>query len=904
MSEMTRKRRGGLLREVFDVVADHPNGIRAADVLATTAKRLEFTEHAQGAHWDLAPAFDRLVRLEMMKAVRAGWMTMDNGTWTATEEGLAARTRYGDPDAFIEAAERLDDERAERVERRFTPVAGEPLDERAHVPVEQPAQRGLAEVARPGVRSSVSASPGHPLAAPTGSASAVQGRSPPLPSDGVADLPEGQQPASESIIPDAPAGRTVEGSAQQTAVETARVRLTLSCLSLASLAVGAIAVAVDEPRLRVACLLLFCLVGIGSAPWQHNVTLRLPARLTLTLVTGFAVLTFVPMTMLAFQSWHPLTALAAVALVCVPFHVAGLRSAMADVRSVPIPLRQELRSSAMTIVLAVAGADWCLAAALTHRHLDPGFYGFLTQIGPLWYAGLALLLAALVLPRGDKELEMALPVVLLLLVLTLTPALVYDGPRSQSAGKHVGLVTQIQTYHALVSTYDIYNNWSGFFASLAWLCDIAGIRDPMKIATFWPPLIAAFRIAALRFLFGQLLATARQCWIAVAVTVLADSLGADYFSPQSVGFLLGLAVFGLALSPYGDSIRLGMILVAGCVLAMSHQLSPYMVGGALVVLVAFRQLRPWWTPLLVIGPAVLWAVAHYKALEGFLSLEAIGSPSNFRPPPTFGTQTLERLPIVRETVLGLLFGIAFTGTLALIGMLRDRRDRRLWAIACCPAVGLVLCAINPYGQEGIFRAVLFALPWLAVLGATWLPAPTRLRGRMAALAGAAALTGAFLVASFGLDATNVVRSADVAADRFFWQQGGVQPATMHFLLPLGTGDLPNSLPILGGGHEYVSRTTLDMPVEQQPQPRPDDEMRRLTAKLLKFSGESLSDAQLFVMWSPVQMTYAWTYAIQTPDQSAGLRDAFVRSPYWRVAFRQNGTVILHFDAARYEAAPA
>jgi hypothetical protein len=672
-------------------------------------------------------------------------------------------------------------------------------------------------------------------------------------------------------------------------------------VSLASLAVGAVAAAVGVTPLRVPCLLLFCLLGIGSAPWQHNVALRLPARLALTAATGFAVLTLVSMTMLALQVWQPLAAFVLVALACAPLHVAAVRSALADVRSGPVLRDPERRFSAAPIMLAGPGAGCCLAAAFMNRHLDPGFYGFLVEIGPLWYVGLALLLVALVLPRGDNEPEMAVPVVLLVLVLTLTPALVYDGPRSQSAGKHVGLITQIRTYQALVSTYDIYNNWSGFFAAIAWLCDIVGIRDPTKFATFWPPLIAAFRVAALRFLFGQLLPSARQCWIAVAIVVLADSVGQDYFSPQSLGFVLGLVVFGLALSPYSDPVRLGMILVTGCVLAMSHQLSPYTVGGALVVLVAFKQVRPWWTPLLVIGPAVLWAVAHYKALEGFLSLDEIGRPSNFRPPPTAGTQALERLPVVRETVLALLFGLAIVGALALIGLLRHRRDRRLRAFACCPAVGLFLCAVNPYGQEGIFRAVLFALPWLAVLGATWLPTPVRLRERIGWLAAAAALTGAFLIASFGLDATNVVRPADMAADRYFRQQGGARPATMHYLLPLGTGDLASFLPVRGGGHDSVSRATLDVPVRQQAHPRPDDLVRRLTAKLLNYSGESLAEAQLYAIWSPVQIAYAWAYAVQSPDQAAALRDAFVRSPYWRVAFRQSGTFVFRFDPARYEA---
>jgi hypothetical protein len=682
----------------------------------------------------------------------------------------------------------------------------------------------------------------------------------------------------------------------------ARVRLLLAVGSLGSLLLGAIAVAAGASGLRGACLVFFCLIGIGSAPWQGNVELRLPGRLTLTLLTGFAVLTFGSMAMIAARSWHPLAAFTGVAVTCAVFHVLGLRSALGDVRFLHTAGWPWLRMRAATLALVGAGAACCLAAAVTHRGLDPGFYGFLTQIGPAWYAGLALLLVAVVTARGDEEQEMALPVLVLALVLTLTPALVYDGPSSQSAGKHVDLVIQVQGHHALVSTLDIYNNWSGFFTSAAWVCDIAGIRDPISLARVWPALIVVFRVAALRFLFGQLLSTPGQCWLAVALAVLADSLGADYFSPQSAGFLLGLAVFGLALSPYRQAMRLTLVLTAGCVLAMSHQLSPYVVGGVLVVLVVFGQVRPWWTPLLVLGPAAIWAVLHARALEGFLSLDAIGRTSNFQPPETVGDRALDRLPVVRETVLALLFSIAILGAFALVGLLKNRHRRRFWAWALCPSAGVALVAVNAYGQEGIFRAVLFALPWLAVLAASWLSGRSPPLVRLGALGVAAALLAANLIARFGLDAINVIRPGDVAAYRYFEGQGGARPATMHYLLALGSGDLPRGLPPRGGGHDpTVTRAKIEMPVGEPAGLSPDAEMRRITAKLLRYSGEPLRTAKLYAIWSPVQSKHDWAYAVRLPGRSAALRMAFSRARYWRVVFHEDGTILYRFEPGPYAA---
>jgi len=700
----------------------------------------------------------------------------------------------------------------------------------------------------------------------------------------------------------------------EAAADTATARLAISLLSLGSLVTGATAFAVGADATRLGSFLIFCLLGVGSAPWQMNRALRLPARLTLTMVTSLAVLTLVSVAALVLRHWHSMAMFVAVVVVCVPLHLAGLRRATADGElsrrsspptedalsdgSHPTPLRAAafLRSPAM--LGAGIGGILCLNSALAHRHLDPGFFGFLTKIGIAWYAGLALILVALALARANEEWQLAVPVVLLVIVLTLTPAIVYDGPRSQVAAKHVDLVLQIRELHRLDSAIEIYNAWPGFFGATAWLCDITGIRDPMRLATFWPPLLGLFRIAALRFLFGQVLRRPYQAWTAVALAVLADPIGADYFSPQSVGFVIGMAAIGLALSKGEHIPRLTMIFVAAWVLAVSHQLSPYTVGGALVVLVVFRQVRPWWTPLLVLVPALLWAVLHRGALTDFISWKAIGRAYNFRPPKTVESPGLERLAIVNEAWQALVLGIVIVGAIAALALLRYRRRLRTWALACCSTVGLVLVAINPYGQEGIFRAALFGIPWLAVLAAHCFSSSRRLVTRPALFVVTSALAGTFLVASFGLDAINVMRPSDVAAFRYFQQQR-TYPITTHYVLALGAGDLPTSLPPQTGNFQAIRRDKLNDPVRQEPYLQADLQVKTLTERFLRFSREPPDTAHLYAVWSPVSSYYARAYGLQTPDQFVALRDAFRRSPYWEVAFHQDGTYLFRFEPTRY-----
>lgn len=105
MAQLTKKRRGEFLQAVFEVLAEHPDGIQAKDTLAHSADRLELTEYEKGKFDDGAPRFPKLVRFQTVNAVKAGWMTKDKGVWTATEEGLAAAQKHADPEAFMQEAE-------------------------------------------------------------------------------------------------------------------------------------------------------------------------------------------------------------------------------------------------------------------------------------------------------------------------------------------------------------------------------------------------------------------------------------------------------------------------------------------------------------------------------------------------------------------------------------------------------------------------------------------------------------------------------------------------------------------------------------------------------------------------------------------------------------------------------
>ncbi|GAB7040113.1 MULTISPECIES: hypothetical protein [Catenuloplanes] len=665
----------------------------------------------------------------------------------------------------------------------------------------------------------------------------------------------------------------------RTADPDTTTRLALSAGSLLLLPLAGLCQLAGAPGLRGAALLAFALLGLGSAPWAP--LLRLPAgtRMALTALTALALPVIVGTGMLLTGVWHPLAAFVPLTVAAVVAHGLSLLRE---------PIARPALDGAASGLISVLGGALCLGAALTHRHLDPGLWGFLVRIGPVWYAGLALVLIGLATARAGTQTALAVSVLILALALTVTPALVYDGPRSQSANKHVELVQQIRALGTLDSSVRAYNAWPGFFAAVAWLCDVAGLRDPMRLAIAWPPLMAVFRVVALRYLAGRVLAVPYQAWIAVALAVLADPIGADYFSPQSLGFVLGLLAFGLALSAVRH--RIPLLAATGCVLAVTHQLSPYITGGILVVLAAFRWVRPWWTPAAVLLPAIAWTLVHFSAVSTFLSLRGVGDTANFRPPRTTAVDDLERLPIVTVSVVALSAGIVLLGLVA-AGVLATRlRDERAWAMAACPAVGLIIIAGNAYGNEGIFRAALFGIPWLALLAAG---AFTE-RRRPALFVLTAALTTTFVTAAFSMDATNVSRPGDRAAFAYFLDR-----PRGSWMLILGAGDLPSVPPTRERTHVSVYRPILDPVADRPANETPQAAVPRLTALLKDYADREANwrTDHLYALWSPVTSYYGWEYGLHTRDDFAALRDAFAAAPGWSVAFRSGETVVFAYRPA-------
>ena len=107
MPEITRRRTGELLKRLFVILSDHPEGMQAADALQALRNSMTLTEHESGTYDDGSPRFEKIARFSTIVGVKAGWLLKQKGKWTVTEEGKAASAKIKDPEEFYRNAVKL-----------------------------------------------------------------------------------------------------------------------------------------------------------------------------------------------------------------------------------------------------------------------------------------------------------------------------------------------------------------------------------------------------------------------------------------------------------------------------------------------------------------------------------------------------------------------------------------------------------------------------------------------------------------------------------------------------------------------------------------------------------------------------------------------------------------------------
>jgi len=107
--EITRKRVGELMRGVFKILLDSPDGLPAKEVLHRLEQVVSPTEFER-SDYPKHPGirrFEKMVRFATIGPVKAGWLVKSKGRWYLTEEGIKAYSQITDPEKFNREARRL-----------------------------------------------------------------------------------------------------------------------------------------------------------------------------------------------------------------------------------------------------------------------------------------------------------------------------------------------------------------------------------------------------------------------------------------------------------------------------------------------------------------------------------------------------------------------------------------------------------------------------------------------------------------------------------------------------------------------------------------------------------------------------------------------------------------------------
>jgi hypothetical protein len=694
--------------------------------------------------------------------------------------------------------------------------------------------------------------------------------------------------------------------------------------------VAALGTVFSIPGIRQLSVSVLLLLGVGAAaclllrplPARWFALLSLATSLTVTMAVGF-VLSIV-------HWWHslPLFALTVVATAGAVI-VAGLRDLAAlraqktsmGVRTVIgwHSLRQD-RAQLVVAGLTVLGLAVMSGTALVNRR-PPERDGLAATLGVPWFVGLALVGVAVVWAqrRGRSP---ALPVLSLAGAVVLSQAITYGAPTVMSAARHVGFVEFIRATGGAQPSLDIYQAWSGLFAGIGWLCDAAGIDDPMIVATWWPVLLSVGCALAVTQLASRWIDSPFRAWLATLVFALcATTVNITYFSPQSLGFFLTLTILAVASGrgvrtrarrprhtadadapapAVGPTARpdfrqrlvaaaqpLGWRTVAfvaalACVMAVSHQISPYLAVAALLVLAAFGFVRPWWLSIVVLAPALAWALINRGVLGGFVSLGAVGRFWDNAQPPVHSLTQFAQPSITRYAFTIPSAVLLCIGIVAVVQVLR-LRSRMAWALAVVAASPASLVLATDYGQEGIFRVVLFACPWVAILACM---TPWRWP-KWSSAALAVAVAGMVAVNVFGqtaLDWNRVVRQDTAEATRLYELTA---PSDSMLLLTGTTNATPLGISARYLDVGYLSREALgDYPDVNQPYDAAAD-VETLTRKVVA----SWPSGHYYALVSDSIGAYDERYGYQYYAQYQELAAAMAASPYWEPIFSGQTTTL-------------
>ncbi|MBN9607558.1 MAG: hypothetical protein J0G30_13205 [Actinomycetales bacterium] len=388
---------------------------------------------------------------------------------------------------------------------------------------------------------------------------------------------------------------------------------------------------------------------------------------------------------------------------------------------------------------------------------------------PLVPALVLAVLGVLLAVRLRRRASAVVALLAVVLVLRLPLSAGSDVPIYSWTYKHLGVVDYIAVNGSVTHGVDVYSGWPAFFAAMAGLSQVTGV--PALVIAQWFPvaigLLLPVAYAGLARAFGH---SWESTFLGALVLTIANWVGQDYFSPQAVAFLLGIAVLAALVGARRRPLLGVVAAILFLAVVMAHQLTPYWIIGVSVALGVFRWTRPRGIGIVLLIIAGSWVLLNLDALTGHDLVSSPDVVANAQSiVPGVGSDSQRLTQWAARLVALALIGSA---GLAAVAGLRDRWIRRRTIVAGVIAFSsFVLLLGQSYGGEAIYRVYLYAIPGCALLVA---PVLARWFARPPAWAG----VGERIARGLAVVATCAVAIASLQAVDGAWFPNRVDPGAV------------------------------------------------------------------------------------------------------------------------------
>ena len=522
----------------------------------------------------------------------------------------------------------------------------------------------------------------------------------------------------------------------------------------------------------------------------------------------------------------------------------------ADVRGVRPTLtwRDWVPHGGPLVLVGFAVALWALSLRDVQLR-EMSDLGLASVLPPPFFVAVGLLTVSFCVSlRQAHRSHLILAVHLLALIVMLYGAtpLIEEVPRFKVTWRHIGVVEYITRNGTVDPTIDAYFNWPGFFILSGFLTKAAGFASARSIVEWAPLFFNVLYLGPLLVILRTATKDARLVWLAAWLFFSTNWIGQDYFSPQGFSYFLYLVVLAVVLrafvklrsledetraavtsgksaaavpayrllrsfagsrtagatdqgaprerhdlSPGQRTGLIAIVIVLLVALVPTHQLTPFVILGALTALVLARQSPLRVLPILLavlIGTWVALMAVTFISGHGEQILSQVGQ---VRESVEANVQervqgSAEHVTVIRLRVIA----TAAVWALGLLGaLLAFRHGRRILPYGLLALTPFVFFGLQAYGGEVLLRIYFLSLPFVALLAALAFY-PTRASGRRWVSTGALGLVclsllGAFVVTRYGNERMEYFTPQELEAVEHLYAA-----APPGALLIAGSGNLP------------------------------------------------------------------------------------------------------------------